>query len=177
MKAEQFQDAMTLLPEDLLQPVDALRRRKRVPWPSILATAACFCLLVGLSFVYGLNRSKSSSDTRATVSAENGSALGFGDAVEAPMQEQECISDSKTDAPKLFKVVAVEENCVYILGYPQLVIPGATVNRVPTALTFDNLSEVPTLEVGQLIRVYCQPEDFDSGSNTVAPYRIEIVEE
>lgn len=177
MNAEQFQDAITLLPEDLLQPVDALRRRKRVPWPSILATAACFCLLVGLAFVYGPYQGKKTADTAMTVAAENGSALGFGDPAETPKQEQEIISDSKTDAPKLFEVVAVEENCVYILGYPQLVIPGTTVNRVPTALTFDNLSEVPTLEVGQLIRIYCDQEDYDSEENTVAPYRIEIAEE
>ena len=42
--AERLQDAITLLPEDLLAPVDALRKRKRTFWKPIAAVAASFLL-------------------------------------------------------------------------------------------------------------------------------------
>ncbi len=46
--AERLQDAITLLPEELLAPVDALRKRKRISWKPIAAVAASFLLVVGL---------------------------------------------------------------------------------------------------------------------------------
>ena len=46
--AERLQDAITLLPEELLAPVDALRKRKRISWKPITAVAASFLLIVGL---------------------------------------------------------------------------------------------------------------------------------
>lgn len=185
MNAEEFQDAMTLLPEDLLQPVDVLRRRKRIPWPSILATAACFCLLVGLAFVYGPNRSKSAADTGATVAAANGSMKGECgsadmDAMETPNQEHESISDSITNpslsAPSEYRVVALGEDHAYVLK-DIAAPPNMTVNPVPVILSFEKLSEIPALKVGQRIRFYYRQEDYNPDENTIAPYRIEIVEE
>lgn len=49
MNAEQLHDALTLLPEDLIAEVDALRRaprRKIVYWKRILPVAACLCLVL-----------------------------------------------------------------------------------------------------------------------------------
>lgn len=46
--AERLQDAIGLLPEELTEPVDALRQRKRIFWKPIAAVAASFLLIVGL---------------------------------------------------------------------------------------------------------------------------------
>ena len=46
--AEQLHDALNLLPEDLLAPVDILRQRKRTYWKPIAAAAASLLLVVGL---------------------------------------------------------------------------------------------------------------------------------
>ena len=48
INAECLQDAIGLLPEDLLSPVDALRQRKKVYWKPIAAVAASLLLVVGL---------------------------------------------------------------------------------------------------------------------------------
>ena len=48
MTAEQFHDALTLLPEDLVARADRIRSRKRtrIPWKSCAAIAACFAVLL-----------------------------------------------------------------------------------------------------------------------------------
>lgn len=48
ISAERLQDAIGLLPEDMLAPVDALRRQKRISWKPFAAVAASFLLVVGL---------------------------------------------------------------------------------------------------------------------------------
>ena len=48
INAERLQDAIGLLPEELLSPVDALRQRKKVYWKPIAAVAASLLLVVGL---------------------------------------------------------------------------------------------------------------------------------
>lgn len=48
INAERLQDAIGLLPEELLSPVDALRQRKKVYWKPIVAVAASLLLVVGL---------------------------------------------------------------------------------------------------------------------------------
>ena len=48
MNPEQLHDAISLLSDDLLVPVDKLRQKKRIPWKSVAALAACACLVVGL---------------------------------------------------------------------------------------------------------------------------------
>ncbi len=46
--AERLQDAITMLPEELLAPVDALRQQKRALWRPLAAVAASLLLVVGL---------------------------------------------------------------------------------------------------------------------------------
>lgn len=48
INAERLQDAITLLPEELLAPVDTLRQQKKVYWKPIAAIAASLLLVVGL---------------------------------------------------------------------------------------------------------------------------------
>ena len=57
--AERLQDAISLLPEELLSPVDALRQRKRVFWKPVAAVAASLLLVVGL---YQLQPAQNTSD-------------------------------------------------------------------------------------------------------------------
>ena len=46
--AEHLQDAIGLLPEELLAPVDVLRKQKREVWKPVVAVAASLLLVVGL---------------------------------------------------------------------------------------------------------------------------------
>ncbi len=67
---ERLQDAIGLLPEELLSPVDALRQQKRFSWKPIAAIAASFLLVVGL---YQLQPAKKATDNGAFLedAAEN----------------------------------------------------------------------------------------------------------
>lgn len=71
--AERLQDAIGLLPEELLVPVDALRRQKRFSWKPIAAVAASFLLVAGL---YQLQPAQKTADAGAFLedAAENGKA-------------------------------------------------------------------------------------------------------
>jgi len=164
MRVDVLHDAMTLLPEELLLPVDALRRKKRFPWRSLLATAACLCLVVGLALGY--------AKVVAPASAENAA----GDCMEMPMGEAGTAAQSKSEAPSLVEVVKVEADHI-------LVVNAVTNNsdscalRAPIKLSFEKLPEVPVLEEGQLIEIYWATDDYDPIEQAITPYRIEIVEE
>lgn len=56
MDAERLQDAITILPEELLAPVDALRQQKRDFWKPIAAVAASLFLVVGLYHLQPLQK-------------------------------------------------------------------------------------------------------------------------
>ena len=68
--AERLQDAITALPEELLTPVDALRKQKRPVWKPIATVAASLLLVVGL---YQLQPEKKSAEN---ASAPQDAALG-----------------------------------------------------------------------------------------------------
>jgi len=160
MKPETFQDALTLLPEQLLAPVDALRRKKRLPWKPVLATAACLCLVVGLALGY--------ARLIAPASAE--------DANGNMAPEQEHSTQSKTDAPTLVEVVQVEADHVYVV-YAGSATGDSCSLRAPIKLTFEKLPQAPALTVGQRIYIYWDAEDHDPVEYAISPYRIELIEE
>ena len=169
MRPEQFQDAMTLLPEDLLEPVDALRRKKRFPWKSVLATAACFCLVLGLALGY--------AKLVGPASMENGAAPNRAeDAEEAPEMLNGTVSHSTSELPSLVEVVQVEADHVFVVSNASSNSDSCAL-RAPIRLTFEKLEEVPTLEVGQTILIYWHTEDYDAAAHSIAPYQIEIQEE
>ncbi|MBR3978561.1 MAG: hypothetical protein IKJ94_02935 [Oscillospiraceae bacterium] len=74
--AERLQDAIGLLPEELLSPVDTLRRKKRFSWKPIATIAASLLLVVGL---YQLQPPQKAADRGAFLedAVENGKADGF----------------------------------------------------------------------------------------------------
>ena len=53
MNPEKLHDALSLLDEDLIQPVEKLRRRRPVRWQSIASLAACLVVAVALG-IFGL---------------------------------------------------------------------------------------------------------------------------
>lgn len=71
MTAEKLHDAITLLPGDLVAAADRLRtapRTRAFYWRPVLATAACFVLLLGAGFVFQ-SRLQKSAKTEAAAAA------------------------------------------------------------------------------------------------------------
>ena len=164
MKPDVFHDAITLLPEDLLEPVDALRQRKRFPWKSMLATAACLCLVTGLALGY--------AKVIAPASAEDADYINKS---EMPMEEN-AVNQSQAEAPSLVEVVEVAEDYVMVVTARKVTSDSCAL-RAPIKLSFEKLSEAPTLQVGQIIEIYWHTEDYDSIEHAITPYKIVISEE
>ncbi len=76
ISAEHLQDAMGLLPEEMLVPVDALRRQKRISWKPFAAVAASLLLVVGLWWLQPVTKSAESGKGMEDA-AENVLADGF----------------------------------------------------------------------------------------------------
>jgi hypothetical protein len=158
MNAEQFHDALSLLSDDLLEPVDQLRQKKSFPWRSIAALAACACLVVGF---WALRPDG--------LSAEN-SGAGI-----APEQEMDGASGSVTEKPESSAylsavVLKVEQDHITVL-------PGDFLSdiAIPVTVQLTQLDTIPPLKEGQRIKLYYKalPENGDP----LVPYRIEIIEE
>ena len=163
MKQETFQDALTLLPEELLAPVDALRRRKPFSWLSLLATAACLFLVIGLAIGYSI--------IVAPASAENGAAPDMDN-----QPKQEAMGQSQQDAPSLVEVVQVEEDHIYVVTAVSNSSDSCAL-RAPIKITYEKLTQIPPLEVGQILKIYWETEDYDATQHAISPYRMEISEE
>ena len=86
MTAEQFHDALTLLPEDLVARADKIRSRKRtrIPWKSCAAIAACFAVLLALAYRHAQKNSAPTVLTAVPFAANQEEAA---DAAEAPRME------------------------------------------------------------------------------------------
>lgn len=69
MTGEQFHDALTLLPADLIAQADEYRCRKPkvIPWKRYTAIAACFALLLCSAAVYRNSRQKNAISEMAAV--------------------------------------------------------------------------------------------------------------
>lgn len=156
MNPEILHDAISRLPEDLLTPVDALRQKKRFPWKSLSALAACLCLAAGLWLFFPGGISMDNS---------NGSAMppeeGLGSISDGFSQEE-----SATQSPWDAKVTQVYET--YILVNKA----GAIVS-----VSFENLEEIPEFYVGQWLYIWCNEGPWDDPRGEWKPYRIEIIEE
>ena len=86
MTAEQFHDALTLLPEDLVARADKIRSRKRtrIPWKSCAAIAACFAVLLALAYRHAQKNSAPTVLTAVPFAAHQEEAA---DSAEAPRME------------------------------------------------------------------------------------------
>ena len=73
MMRDEFQDAMNLIADDLIEEVDALRVRKkrRVQAIRYLSMAACVCLIMGSVFVLGQMNSQHRKDGAKNAMAED----------------------------------------------------------------------------------------------------------
>ena len=88
MTAEQFHDALTLLPEDLVARADKMRSRKRtrIPWKSCAAIAACFAVLL-CSAAFYRHFQQDSAPTALAAAPFAANQEEAADAAEAPRME------------------------------------------------------------------------------------------
>lgn len=88
MTAEQFHDALTLLPEDLVARADRIRSRKRtrIPWKSCAAIAACFAVLL-CSAVFYRHFQQDNAPAALTAAPFAANQEEAADAAEAPRME------------------------------------------------------------------------------------------
>lgn len=155
MNAENLQDAISLLPEEMVADVDQLRRKKPNPWKGVIAAAACICLLTGLWTLQN-----------GGIKAESGSAAPdryYND--NAGMESAE--SNSQVAPRMTATVVEVQEDRI-------IVLPGETLTSIaqPITVMLTQLEDIPTLEKNQRIRIY-----YNEKTDPLIPYKIEIIDE
>lgn len=155
MNAENLQDAISLLPEEMVADVDRLRRKKPNPWKGVIAAAACICLLTSLWVLQN-----------GGIKAESGSAAPdryYSDG--AGMESAE--SNSQIAPMMVATVVEVQEDRI-------IVLPGETLTSIaqPMTVMLTELEEIPRLTKNQRIRIY-----FLEKTNPLIPYKIEIIDE
>lgn len=158
MTPERLHDAISLLPEDLLTPVDALRQKKRLRWQPIAALAACMCLAAGL-WLLPIGAANEKGNGGIT-----GSAGGRGDGFMESVTDQ-IIEESTSTYTITATVTEVAEE--YLIAQPE----GAE----PITVQLNTLEQCPTLSPGQRIRIFCK--DVPDMTDPLTPYQIEIIEE
>lgn len=154
MTPEHIHDALNYLPDDLLEATDALRQKKRIPWRSVTAVAACACLAVGLWLFFP-------------------GATAMDNATESDQLEGENYhSESSTAEFITALVVEVEADRIWV-----------TTVEANTAIPvlLEGLEEIPALEAGQWVHIYCQETDGGAGEtggteHGLKPYKIEVEE-
>ena len=112
MTAEQFHDALTLLPEDLIARADKMRSRKRtrIPWKSCAAIAACFAVLL-CSAAFYRHFQQDSAPTALAAAPFAANQEEAADAAEAPRMEAakgapaESDSDATADSAIIYPCV------------------------------------------------------------------------
>ena len=172
MTPETLQDAITLLPEDLLAPVDRLRQKKRIAWKPITAVVACLCLVVGLWFL--------NPGSKVAMDSANGSVMPECEPMENSQHSTSNVgSDAGLDAGIVAKVVAVGEDYLQVsMPLPdKFADKGASIQLTSARLTFENLQQAPSVQAGQTIRIYFNPEQFDENEMQIQPYKIETIKE
>lgn len=168
MKVETLHDAISLLPEELLTPVDRLRQKKRMPWKSITAVAACLCLAVGFFLLNPGNI--------VAMDSANGGA-GASPEMGEPMEGIEYSYGTTEGA--LVEILSVGDDSLQVFSKPtkESSDKNQCIQLTTLTLTFENLEQVPTVQPGQTLRIYYEPDQLDEDSMTVKPYKIEIEEE
>lgn len=151
--AENIHDALTLLPDDLIAPVDALRRKKRIPWRSLTAAAACLCLCAGLYFFILPGAVEKNAAGMATESAP---LIQTAEVIIYSVGE-----DYLQIAPKPNNNFATEDNLF--------------ASMASVIVTFENLQTVPDLKPGQKIRIYYT--EVANNGMTIKPFRIQILDD
>lgn len=160
MNAEHLHDAISLLPEDLLEPVDKLRQRKPIPWKSVAALAACACLVVGLWSLFPGDRK----------AADNAASIEPGDGYSGILDD--IVDESTTCVYLSATILEVTKSHITVLPGDELT---DTDVAGPVTVKLDQLETIPALKKGQRIKLYC--EEFPDNGLPLTPYRIEIIED
>ena len=144
MHAEHLQDAITLLPDELLSPVEALRQKKATSWKKAVAVAASVLLVIGLWHLHPMAKTGASSDA-------------MGDINNAPMDgvaESDSEEHLTTDYAYNLSAVVAE------IGESHLTV---TLSDGKTATVyFDNLQTQKTFLPGQEISLLFVQDPKDS---------------
>lgn len=103
MTGEQFHDALTLLPEDLIARADEVRSRKPkiIHWRRYVSLAACCALLVLCGALYESRSSKSTSPEMVSAFRDAGSAQRTD---EAPASGNSGAVDAEIAAPQCLEI-------------------------------------------------------------------------
>lgn len=101
MKAEHIQEALNLLPDDLIEKVDRLRTNKAMPayrsWKQISAIAACLAVLILGTFVWGMvPRGGYNADSTASNGMEKDNAMSATAAAQEAEDRSETIAETNT---------------------------------------------------------------------------------
>ena len=123
MTGEQFHDALTLLPEDLIAKADAVRSRKPkiIHWRRYVSLAACCALLVLCGALYESRSAKSTSPEMVSAFRDAGSAQRTD---EAPASGNSGAVDAEIAAPQCLEIPDLSN--------------GAEDAAFPTVSLFDN---------------------------------------
>ena len=108
MNAEQLQDALNQLPDDLLTATDALRQKKKEPirWKRLVPIAACFVFVLGVLFIVPFFQSGKSAapeyqmmqdSSVEMVGAPADSAAPEAGEPEAPMEQMPALDESNQE--------------------------------------------------------------------------------
>lgn len=158
---QNIHDALNLLSDDLIAPVEALRQKKPIPWKMFTALAASVCLCVGLWYFFPV----AATENAAGGTPENGSGLTG--------KVEHSFSLSLTG-----DLLVCEVGKDYITVVPLMdsaVADSTAVQDTAITVTLESLESVPELKPGQHIRIY-----FDKANDnavSVSPNRIEIIKE
>lgn len=158
MNADMLHDAISLLPEELLVPVDALRQKKQFPWRPVAALAACACLVVGL-WMFSPAVSKDSTNGSAMAPEE-----GIGDGALGSIADQITLESGTTCSLRATVVEVAEDSLIVQLG-----------NAETVTVQLNALEQPITVSPGQMIKLYCKEIPCDTAP--LVPYRIEIIQE
>ena len=163
--SQNIHDALCLLPDDLIAPVDALRRKPRIPWMQTVSIAACLALCVGLwCFFPGLTRKNGAGEA----APENGSGLAG--------ESSHSYTSTLADLYQIYEICEVRNDSVTVVPVSiSELSDNINVQAAVITVTFEKLETVPDLKSGQHIRIYF--DEPGSTGTTVHPNRIEIIKE
>lgn len=158
MNSEKLLDALSLLPDDLLEATDALRSRKVRRWRSWAALAACACLAAGLLFLAPISKTNDSNGGMDPM--EQGS--GF-------LSDESSVQENSSTCCVTATVKAVYEDRLVVT------ISSETAPREVTVL-LEKVNTVPSLSPGQTVRIYLT-DPKQAETDTLMPCKIETEEE
>ncbi|MDO5544229.1 MAG: hypothetical protein Q4F81_00105 [Eubacteriales bacterium] len=149
MNAEQFHDALTLLPEDLVSQTDEFRSRKPkiIPWKQYTAVAACFAILLTSAVLVYTPQSAPVVSYSAAKQEAADAAPEMEAAAEAPMER-----NAMTDEAPLAGAAATEAPSCPMVETPCL-RSAAEIDRSAAIITSRSELESYFTEMGEFYQL------------------------